>query len=245
MKTNLYVYDGSFQGMLTAVFDAWNDPAFENIDEEGEFMQSFTQNVIYVETDDNKAGRIITAAKKIYDDIEFRLYRVYLTSADKKEKIIYDYLHILFTKGRQTDGARFMPEVDEFMSLEYRYSRETNRMYGFVRFQKTETGIYVSKIYTDHSQLEMLAPFFLNRMPGMKWVILDVNRKKAAICDGNEWLIQEGVSEEDIKAQYDNSDFEKWWKEYTKAIAIKERKNIALQKKLVPLKYRKGMDEFC
>lgn len=244
MNTNIYLYDGTFYGLMTAVFDSWNDRHFEDIIHRTVFRENFTQNSIEVETDDAKAERVLSGAQKIYDNMNFRLYRIYLTSSSKKEKIIYNYLHILFKKGRMTDSARFMPEVDEFLTLEHHYARETDRMYGFVRFQKTEAGIYFSKIYTDHSQLEMLSPFFLNRMPGMKWVILDVNRKRAALCDGEKWIIQEGVSEDDITATYDNCDFEKWWRDYTKAITIKERKNPALQKKMVPLKYRKGMDEF-
>ena len=244
MKSNIYVYDGSFYGMLTAVFEGWNDGGFEDIVSSNQLPESLILEYVNVETDETKAKRIITAAEKIYSNIEFRLYRVFLTSSPKKEKIIFDYLHILFKRGRLTDSGRYMPEVDAFMSLEHHYARVTDRMYGFVRFQKTEGGVYFSKIYTDHSQLEMLAPFFLERMPGMKWVILDVNRKRAAVCDGSRWMIQEGVSEDDVTAKYDSTDFERWWTEYTKSIAIRERKNLNLQRQLVPLKYRKGMTEF-
>ena len=237
-KKNIYLYDGTFDGMLSAVFDAWNDIYFQDIKSVNEVVEeNFTVNIIETVTSEEKAERIIKAAVKIYDRMDFDLFRIFLTSSPCKERIVYRYLKVLFKMKRMTDSARYIDAVDDFMSLLHNYSRETERMYGFVRFKNTDRGIYYSEVYTDHSQLEMLAPFFLNRMPGIKWVMLDVKRRRAVLCDGNSWLIREGVGKEDVTVGNTDEDFDRWWQEYKKAVTIKERLNPKLQQKLMPKKY--------
>ena len=61
----VFVHDGSFDGVLTAVFDAYSRRAFPDVlSREGEGLPLFCDEVHDVHTDEAKAGRVWRALQK-------------------------------------------------------------------------------------------------------------------------------------------------------------------------------------
>ena len=83
----------------------------------------------------------------------------------------------------------------------------------------------------------------------MEWfVILDITHQEAAFhAPDKDWYLQQ-LSPEDTeklaRMEENGSDYADLWKTFFEHIGIKERKNLALQRSLLPLHYRKHLTEF-
>lgn len=244
--TNVYLYDGSFDGLLTAVFDGWNDSLLENIISEERYQHRLTDSTVSVCSDQKKAARIRKwIIKNFGDSVLIKIYKVFLTEEDGCERDIFLYLRYIGRKGKSGifDMAnKFVNRVD---GLERAYNGETHKLYGFLRFRELPTGILLAEIGPKYNQLEPLIVFFHDRQPGARIIIYDTKRKLGAVCNGNGWYLSSALEIDEIR--HDGTvkeDFEKMWTEYLTVLSINERENYKLQRQMMPMRYRQFMTEF-
>lgn len=125
---------------------------------------------------------------------------------------------------------------------------EAHRFMGFVRFTELTGGILYADINPENDVLSLIAPHFANRYPEEHWVLYDERRERFAIHRaGKGWMILEDMRiAEEVRSQLsmEEEDYRAMWKAFTKSISIEARKNEALQKQLLPLKFRGKMTEF-
>ena len=243
----VYLYDGSFEGFLSAVFEAWhvNTECFGNIKAEQNRMPAFYDRNIRVETDPDKSGRVRKwLREKLSRDTEERIYEYFLSDDSDRERRIYFYLRACHRLGRWVDSYLIDPAVAEFLKAEKRFRSEYHRMCGFTRFKLLEENVLFSEIVTDYNQLAGLGSFFLDRMPGQRFIIYDSRRSKAVLSNGMQLAMFDHFRVDSINERTDGDHFENLWKGYLKALTIEERRNYKLQRRLLPLKYRKCMTEF-
>lgn len=243
---NVYIYDGSFEGFLTVVFEAWkvNAPIID-IRVGDNLTPGFFDNDIYITIDQEKASRVLLwIEEKLPKGTAERVYDYFVSEDEGCEKRIYMYLKSCHRLGQWVDSFLTDDGVLDFLKAEKHFDNEFHRMCGFTRFTILEGDVMFAEIVTDFNQLLRLARFFLDRMPGQRFMIYDSKRHKAVICDGFRWGIVEDITTESIEKKKSNDDFERLWRGYLKALTIEERKNYKLQKQLVPLKYRKNITEF-
>ena len=82
-ECHVYLYDGSFEGLLTAVFEAWGDKNFKDICAHANLRPGFLDSNIYVETDDAKAERISRWIRtKVSESVGNSIYAVSYTHLD-------------------------------------------------------------------------------------------------------------------------------------------------------------------
>jgi len=89
--------------------------------------------------------------------------------------------------------------------------------------------------------LELLAPHFARRLPGERWALHDVGRRKALIHEGGRILPAEAPGEP-LPAEEDEA-FRRLWRTYFDAIRIEHRVNPRLQKRFIPERYWKYLPE--
>ena len=125
---------------------------------------------------------------------------------------------------------------------------EAHSFMGFVRFSELAGGILYADMKPENDVLPLIAPHFANRYPEENWVIYDERREKFAIHrSGKGWMLLEDMKiTEEVRSQLsmEEEDYRAMWKAFTKSIAIEARKNEALQKQLLPLRFRDKMTEF-
>ena len=244
--TNVYLYDGSFDGLLTAVFDGWNDSLLANIVAEERYQSCLTDSVVIVCSDEKKASRIRKwVVKNFSDSVLMKIYRVFLTEEDGCERDIFLYLRYIGRKGKSgvfDITNEFVNRVDR---LERAFNGETHKLYGFLRFRELASGIMLTEIRPKYNQLEPLMNFFHDRQPGAKIIIYDTKRNIGAVCNGKGWYVSSAIELEEIRGcGVVDGNFEQMWTEYLTALSIKERENYKLQRQMMPMKYRQFMTEF-
>jgi len=185
-------------------------------------------------------GIIKKVGRVNYGDI----YGAYLSCDSEKEQKLFEYLKLLFKEGKNTLTMYASPVVIAFNDMLKKVRHETHRMYGFLRFQEMENGIFYGFYGSDNDVLELILPHFKARFNDQKFIIHDISRKKMAYYDGR--IIHTFVALDTVNIAISDKEilFSQLWKEYNKNVAIDSRKNIKLQNQFAPKKYRWFMNEF-
>jgi probable DNA metabolism protein len=254
LKSTIFVYDGTFEGFLTLVFDVYEmkiEP--EGIYTEHNFQQKMFFKSYHVITDESKAERVWNGLKKKASSFGYHtVYYVYLSENEGREILLYHYLKKVFAfKGRYE--YNFSDEhVMQMEDIRKKVAREAQRMLMFVRFQKTTDGLFYSAIEPKYDVLSLVTKHFRERYADQKWVLYDMKRKYGFYFDTKEilrvafdddfagsrsiWLPREVIHDEEIF-------FQQLWKEYFKVLSIKERKNLRLQMQHLPKRFWKYLPE--
>lgn len=242
-----YIYDGSFEGLLTAIYEAYyrkDNP--EEFIKNDEFFPTLLTKPVHIHTNNEKADRVYNAIKdKISNEALKYIFYVFLSDLKNSSTLIYKYVRLGFKVGKDTDMHLYNEIVLSVHKITKNVINEYHRMLGFVRFKIINGDFYYAPIEPDHNILELITPHFVKRFITHKFIIHDRKRRAASIYDGRSWCIIElsiNEGEELLKFSKDVL-YENLWKEYFKSASIEHRKNSKLQKRNMPERYRKFMPE--
>lgn len=241
----VYIYDGTFYGLLTAVFYAYSrkeEPIDICTDENFQFV--LDSDIFNVTTDPEKAERVMIAAvKKIGKDGFFRIYKAYLSESEKKEAIILKYFRLVFSMGRSGESFYKEKTVTDIMKMARKTGNEAHLYLGFLRFKETDEGSFYSEFSPETDCISIVALHFKARLSGLRFIINDVKRKKAALWDKEKLDI---IYYEDYIVPSDTESemaFRSMWKNFYKRVSIKERKNEKCRMTNMPKRFWRYMCE--
>lgn len=244
---SIYLYDGSFEGLMTSVYEAYYSTIKP---EEIVSIYDYTESIIYskinIVTDEIKADKVINAIKnKISKDALQNVFYVYLSSINGSDTLLYKYIRLGFSLGRVLDQHLHNDIVSSIHKIVRKVQLESHNMLGFIRFREISPNFYYSQIEPDHNIISLIAPHFSRRLSSQNWIIHDLRRGVAALYNGEDWVIHTMNSENSnlFTHAVNDSIYEKLWKEYFKTIAIKERPNAKQQSSLMPKRYWKHLTE--
>jgi len=239
---NIYLYDGTFHGYLTAVFYAYTDKNVGNIKKSSEFVPNLLDTPIETPTEEDKAQRIIKSIQEKLSSYTLRnLYYIFLSEQNDCELLAFRYLKLCYHTDNQINLAYQNPLVHQCVLTAKKVSLELQRMKGFVRFRKIDE-IYYATIEPDHNILPLMIKHFTLRFSDQNFVIHDLKRKYALAYDatGKEhWFCQ--VAEEFSPQQKD--EYIDLFRLFYQSVTIAERQNLRLQKQFMPTRYQKYMPE--
>lgn len=241
-----YIYDGSFEGLLSAIYDGYycKIPP-KRIMSQFKYQYEIGTDFYEVKTDTEKFNKVYSAIdKKIGSEPLIKIYNSFLSEDVNIGTMIYNYVKFGFTVGNKillylTDDA-----VINIETLSKRVSFENHRLSGLLRFHKLNSGVFYAPISPQYNVTQLLAPHFADRLPSQNWVIHDTSRKLAAFydCEDKEWFISSFDTNQYTLMAQDNYQHE-LWKTFYNTIAIKERKNPNLQRQFMPKMYWKYLVE--
>lgn len=242
-----YIFDGSFEGLLTSIYDAfYSKHKPEYIIPEWQFQPSLISQPVSIVTDLEKSGKVYSAIKnKISKQSLDLIYHVYLSDLEGCCTLIYEYLKMGFKLGSEIDLHLHNDIVLNMHKINKKVTYECHRMLGFVRFKEIENMFYAA-IEPDHNILGLIASHFSSRLPNENWIIHDLKRNLAVFYNKKEWIVTTFSKEkaEEFSLREENGIYETLWKEFFKTIAIADRTNPMYQKRSMPLRYWKHLTEF-
>ncbi len=247
MDNITYLYDGSFEGLLTIVYDALKTKVIpQNIISEKLHKSNLFETCDFVNTDYNKSDKMLSLiSKKVSDLILYNSYNAFLSNVKNKEIIILDYILLGFKYGK---NAAYMYNKDTVVNINNickRVRREAHRMKGFVRFKSFNNEILYAEIAPTNDVLEIVSSHFTKRLKNNLWIIKDNDREKIAIYNKKELKIidNKSIDFSKLKESAEEKKYQELWKSFFESIAIKERKNYRCQRNFMPKKYWKYMSE--
>ena len=250
-----YVFDGSFEGLLTAVFDFYElKPGKVSLVWDKVYQPSLIENTHTVVTDGSKAERVwLGLQKKLSANWLRTFYCTYLSEEPQAFCALFNFAVYIFDNpaGAEANfGNEFVLAVSQ---TERRVSRERHRMKAFIRFQKTADGIYYAPIEPDFNVLPLISSFFKNRYADQRWIIYDVRRQYGLFYDLEtvqqiSYDFVSAIDTSSVKLPKGLTDEKEelaavLWKDYFDSTNIKERKNMKLHIRHVPKRYWRYLGE--
>jgi len=249
-----YLYDGSFDGLLTCIYHNYYQEAADGIYPREHYQPSLISKNIIVASNPVNASRVYRAIEeKISEDSLALVYRAFVSSCPDKENIILNYLRLGFRMGAKIDFYHSHPKVHPLHKIARKVSREVERILGLLRFADNGSFLYAG-LSPDHDILPLIADHFADRMKNERWIIHDQKRNLAVIYDGNnkcenklypqrEWYLVNFEHKPDTPIPEEDG-YQELWKLYFSKICIDSRRNPRLQSHFIPLRYRKHLVEF-
>lgn len=239
-----YLYDGTFEGVLTCVHHHYYTDRASGIFRKEYYQSTLLGGFMEVETDPVKSAAVYDAVEKKISTFDLRrIYKAYLSSVENREMKILRYLVLGFKIGGKVSSLHGNSTVFDIQQAEYKVNREVDRMLGLLRFSVTEGNVLYSVIEPDNDILELIAGHFCDRLKNDPFIIHDKARGKALIAYCGRWYIS-AFGENDIPSMSEDEEmYRNLWKRYFENIAIKERTNPRCQKNYMPVRYWKHLTE--
>ena len=243
-KDVIYIYDGSYNGMLCCVFHAvYNKETPFQISSYAD-MQPSLLDTLYIETNPQKAERVVSAIEeKVSSRAIWTVDTLFLCDAiADKELLALEFIRLAFKTGPTICSMLGNETVSKVSHAIKHLQREAHNYTGFLRFSDFDNSL-VSEIEPLNFVLPLLKPHFTSRFRNETFLIYDKTHKSAlAYQAGNcsifalESLVVPEVSacENEIRVLY---------KKFFDTIAIKERTNYKCQVGHMPKRYWNTMLE--
>lgn len=244
----IFVYDESFEGLLTSIYEAYysnNRP--DKILQQNEFEPNLIDTGISIKTDCDKFNRVYKSiVSKISKQSLRYIFYAYLSDTPDASTKIYEYIKLGFKLGDKIDMHLYDNRVQDIHLLYEKVIKESHNMAGFLRFKLIGSNMYYAPMEPDHNIAAIIAPHFCERLKDENFIIHDLKREFAIIYNTKEWAAVPLSTEKGLEIMGSTSDtiYENMWKEYFAATDIEGRKNIRLQKRLMPQRYWKHLTEF-
>lgn len=252
----VFRFDNTFEGLLTAVFDAYARRTFPDVLlVEGEPLPLFYDDLHTVVTDEEKAGRVWRGLqKKLSLSVQTCLAQCWLAEETETAMLLFRYIRKNIDAPTSVETNFADADVLEFSRMWKRVDWERIRLMQFVRFQKAADGTFFAAVEPEKNALPLVIPHFRNRFAGQRWLIYDVRRAYGFYYDakdvhrvtleedGKGAHLLTGVLDKSLMAE-DEQLFQSLWKTYFKSICIKERLNIRKHRQDMPVRYWKYLTE--
>jgi probable DNA metabolism protein len=249
----MVVYDGSFTGFLTAVFEVYeyklNQPSISRCEAPSGSLFGIIHTVV---TNEAKSRRVY---KKLQDRFTpnalKQLYVAYLSELKDVENVLLRYIEYALKTSGAVENNYAHPDVLFLQQVSRKVHREKHRMEAFVRFQLTKDELYYSIIQPDYNVLPLISRHFKERYADQRWLIYDGLRKYGLYYDGNKVeevqmafnVDLDNAQERDIL--YDEKEllYQQLWKQYFSSVNISARRNMKLHIQHMPKRYWKYLVE--
>ena len=248
----LFVYDGTFSGFLTAVFDVYEYKlsAVKIVKQSIYNVSVFGQDHI-VETNSSKALRVWKGLLKYASaQTADSLHHSWLSEMPNIEKYLLQYIQYIFLKKQSIDSDFSNAAVLKVAQVTKQVHRERHRMEAFVRFQLTKDELYYAVVEPDFNVLPLLIDHFKNRYADQRWLIYDGKRRYGIYYDLQtvetiELTFTDEVKQSGVQLALaeDEPMYQSLWKHYFQSVNIKARKNTKLHIQHMPKRYWKYLPE--
>ena len=239
----IFRYDKTFDGLLSAVFDAYACKRFpDRLLAEGETAPLHAEDAHRVESGPEKSLRVHKGLrKKLSHRALGSLQLAWLSEEPGSDELIFRYIRKVFDVSEFMETDLTDPDIDAMRRMANSVSCEASLLRGMARFQKTAQGVYFAAIGPKHNCLTLLLPHFRDRFHDRQWLLYDLKRGYGAYFDGRDchvaFLPEEGHTGgklcDELLAE-DEKLFQALWKGYFNALSIKERVNPKLQRRCMP-----------
>jgi len=239
----LYIYDGTFDGLMSAIFEIFDTkdrdaaivPASRGIE-----LSLFGSKA--VETSDTASARVQKGLEKLSPELPAALYKAMLSGEDGVEDLILAAVRLGFAEKTDPLALRSHDFICRLSSVIRKVGWEGERMREFVRFRHIAENCWAADIEPQYDVLPLIGDHFHDRFGDSLLIIRNLKHLTAIISQPSGWYIT--TLPENNPPLPDEGEYERLWRGYFVSIANKQRENLKLQQKFIPLRYRKYLTEF-
>ena len=155
----IFLYDGTFEGFLSAVFDAFLCKEEVEIEKKCEWQPQFFTETVKVETVPEKAERVADKLLSVCGRRGFSaVVYIFLSEVDKCETYDFYLIKTLFKRGTKAFSYFQDEKIVQAMNIRKKVARELDKLLGLLRFTELSleqiavecglgTGYYFSRVF--------------------------------------------------------------------------------------------------
>ncbi len=235
----IYFFDGTKEAFFIAFLAAWKDG--DALLTCGQKQLTLGMQTVFVNAD-ARAGRaekrFLSLDKKCLHELDFILR----SGNENRGQIAYRYFRRIAETGGPVRDRLHEEDVIDAVECVNRVGLEIHRLHGFLRFLACESGALYGPISPDNDICDLLVPHFRARLKGYPFVIHDLKRKKAAVCDG-EHTFSAPLERADVAVSADETAWQELWRTYYRAVNIPSRERLKQMRGYMPVRYWKHLTE--
>lgn len=240
----VYLYDGSFEGLLSCVFESFS-------------LREIPANILFQETEQiplNPVRQIETnlfhaervarsISKKISPEAEELIRLSFLTCLPDKEILILRFFYLGYQYRRSVLDRLTDDTVNALFKGVKHLRNEVHLLKGFIRFS-IHNNILLSVINPKNFILPLLKDHFCQRYPNEAFMIYDQGHGMALVYRPFESAIIPIDQFEMAEPDEEEAAYQNLWKLFYDTIAIEGRYNPKCRMSHMPKRYWKYMTEF-
>lgn len=243
-----YAYDGSFDGLMTCIFESYEkkeDPIDIQSANDPQYLL-FTPK--WIETEVNKANRVFSGiAKSISPEAQDLVRLGFLTCLEQKELLILRFLRLGFKHGASVMNMMADDTVHALQRGVRHLNNESHALTGFIRFS-IYNNVLVAVIEPKNEVLPVLASHFCDRYSNESFMIYDKTHRRALVhqpqhSGGRQLDILEVEQFELPEADAEEIAYRRLWTQFYNTVAIKERMNLRARLSHMPKRYWSHLTE--
>ena len=246
------VYDGSFEGFLTAIFEVYEykfpEPTLTAMN--GAIPLFGQQHTVH--TSPEKAERVLKKLRThLSASVCKKIYEAHLSEQEGIADVLLRFIQYGLKLGRSACDDFSHEAVLTLHQTLKKVHRERHRMEAFIRFQQSADGLFFATVEPDFDVLPLISTHFAKRYADQRWLIFDNKRKYGILYDLKEvYVVEQSPADKTgnalslaISLHEEEKKFQVLWQQYFKSVNIKERKNTALHVKHMPKRYWRYLTE--
>lgn len=246
------LYDASFDGLFTAIFEVFE---YRYQDVEITSRERFYQENIFAEiheviTQTDKSKRVLNKLEQnIGKSGIHQLLKVFLSEDPEMEQLILSAVKQSVKHPEDNILENFADnDMMKISKICRSVGRESHRMTAFVRFEKMQDEIFFSKIDPDFNVLPLIRKHFKDRYQDQKWMIYDLRRNYGIFYDLETcdfFYPDQKINMDQYQEKFhdEEKNYQTLWQRYFTKTNIVERKNLKLHVQHVPKRYWKYLTE--
>ncbi|NMM64033.1 DNA metabolism protein [Clostridium sp. P21] len=239
-----YIYDNTFEGLLTAIFYAYGCKDHCIITKSRDYIPSFINEASNIKTEYDKFDRVYKSiVEKLNSEVLTNIYCLYLCDISDSSSIALKYLKLCYKYGSNINLAK----NNDIIILVDKYTKkvtcEAHMFTGFIRFKEVAPLSFYASIEPDHNILPLILNHFTRRFSDQNFIIHDLKRELAIMYNKESAIITDLRREDSKFFTAPDGEFESLWKTFYNSVNIKERENPKLRNRYMPKRYWSHLTE--
>ncbi len=256
-----YLYDGSAEGLLSAIFSAYarhEDPT--DITTEKRYRPRLGQHALAIETSVEQALRVERGIRREAGDPAFEAV-VYAALSDdeaagiKALRFVRHCMAPMQTSHRSAvkrpqRNRRYNPlddithpDVAPLYEIARAVGNERHRMLQFIRFQELEGGLWFARCNPSASVVPLVMEHFATRLNVQPFIIYDENHRLAGVWDKADWYLVPDADMQLPAASEREREVAAAWRLFYQHVSIDPRYNPELRRQFMPKRLWRNLTE--
>lgn len=247
-----YVYDGSLEGLLSAIFCAYahhEDPC--DVVVEGAFQPRLSQRISRIETDVHAAHRVRAGIQRTCGRQAFRsVLKASLSGDEQAGTVAYRFVRYAMDEGGKSAVSNIAhPSVAPMHAIVRSVNQECEHIRQFARFSHlkgNDMDLWFARIRPRDNVIPLVMEHFVARFNIQPFLLYDEGRRLVGVYDGTSWyqampdadlfLDRECMSSEEPLMQ-------DAWRRFYRVLSVEARYNPELRRQLMPKRFWSNLTE--
>ncbi|MBQ3106672.1 MAG: TIGR03915 family putative DNA repair protein [Eggerthellaceae bacterium] len=246
-----YVYDGTLEGLLSAIFAAYarhEDPT--DVSTAKNLQVRLGQYAAEIETNPEHALRVKRGLCRDCGRAAFDMVK-HASLSDDPRAGTAAYRFVRYAMGSKTTkpaGKLALsdithPDVEPVVRISRFVNGESHQMKQFLRFEQVEGDIWVARCAPKASVVPLIMDWFSTRFNTQPFVIYDEAHGVAGVYEGKDWHLVRTDTFDAPPVTVDDQTMRRAWKHFYDTIAVESRYNPELRRQHMPKRFWKHLPE--